>query len=739
MKPKKRNQEQEKPRLDQPYRLAPWKICIGLGVLILIFFANSFTAALLFDSESIIKFDPRIRAVNPVNVEQILTRDYWFPTQESVLYRPLTTFSYMFNYAILGNGENVFGYHVVNFLLHWANACLVLLIVRRLAGHLDIALLTACLFAVHPVNTEAVTNVVGRADLLSAFCVLLAGWSCLRAEIRGRWDKRWLAFAGVTACAGVLAKENAVMIVGFVLLYDFLSRWPLAEGGTAIWSERLKRFVQQSWPPYLAFLPAVLLITVIRQWIMSTTTVFEEYFLDNPLVGASWFQRLMTGIEIIGHYLKLLVFPRTLSSDYSFNQIPVYGTGHRESDVFAWLSLAVVAFLFGTAIYLRVRNRVLSWGILFFLIMMLPTSNLLVTIGSIMAERFLYLPSVGFSAAAAVVLLMLSSKLVSLADATGRSTSGLRWALPIIVVAALGVRTIMRNSDWQDDLAFWKSTIAASPQSYKAHMTYGNSILADAERNNVPLSKVIDDAIAQEETAQAIVNIEPPLPLKWQSVMVYLHLAKDYRMKGQFLDDSGRHNEAVQLYQKSLDILRKAQDVDRATNEQSHEFQRRRGIQTAQMPDSGNYLVYESLCFTYGKFGEWEKCESAAHYLQHIAPQQPSGYELLGAAYFNLGRFSEAAAELLAGFLLDPEKPDWLTSLAAVYDKMGVQPNPVAQQGTNFVLNKDLPFMRDQLTQAAALLVRLHQEAKKPDEARALQDRLVRQYSLAPEIFSRKS
>src|SRR6476646_6437929 len=90
MKPKKRNQSQEKPRIDQYYRLAPWKICIGLGVLILIFFAKSFTAALLFDSESIIKFDPRIRTVNRVNVEQILTRDYWFPTQESVLYRPLT-------------------------------------------------------------------------------------------------------------------------------------------------------------------------------------------------------------------------------------------------------------------------------------------------------------------------------------------------------------------------------------------------------------------------------------------------------------------------------------------------------------------------------------------------------------------------------------------------------------------------------------------------------------------------
>src|ERR1051326_6597499 len=87
----------------------PWLFC-GLGLMILIFYWNSFTAPFLFDSESIIGADPRIRVLSLINIEQILTRDYWFPTQESVLYRPLTTFSYMFNYAIIGNGESVLGY-----------------------------------------------------------------------------------------------------------------------------------------------------------------------------------------------------------------------------------------------------------------------------------------------------------------------------------------------------------------------------------------------------------------------------------------------------------------------------------------------------------------------------------------------------------------------------------------------------------------------------------------------------
>src|SRR5436305_1390934 len=82
-------------------------LCLGLGLLILIVYSNSFTAALLFDSEVIIKMDPRLRSLNLDNLGNILTRNYWWPGSESVLYRPLTTLSYLFNYSILGNVENV--------------------------------------------------------------------------------------------------------------------------------------------------------------------------------------------------------------------------------------------------------------------------------------------------------------------------------------------------------------------------------------------------------------------------------------------------------------------------------------------------------------------------------------------------------------------------------------------------------------------------------------------------------
>jgi tetratricopeptide (TPR) repeat protein len=666
-------------------------LCLGLGLLILIFFFNSFTAGFVFDTQSIVGMDTRIRELSLTNLKLIITRDYWWPSDQSILYRPLTTFSYLFNYSILGNGENPAGYHLVNLLLHWANTWLVFLITRRIASRVDVAIIAAALFAIHPVNTESVTNIVGRADLLATLFVLVGGWCYLQRQFAG------VVIAG---CLGVLAKETGVMLVAFAGLYDLL------------WNGGLKPILKKVPLEYLAFLPGLILMWLIRNWMMSTTMVFDEFFTDNPLVGATPFQRFMTAMGIIGRYLKLLVFPSSLSGDYSFNQIPLYGTGNNASDIGAWASIVTVALLIAAAIYLRKEQRLFSWGVLFLLTMMLPTSNLIVTIGSIMAERFLYLPSIGFCAALAVLLLNIAGP------------SRYRWVLPAVVICLFGVRSFQRNTDWQDDLSFWKSTVAASAGSYKAHMVFGDSIIAAAERkHDRPLSQAVDEALPHEEIARSILDA---VPLKWRNINIYLHLAKDYRLKGQFLEDAGHQGEAAQFYQRSLDTLAKAQEIDHFTNQTSRESRLRRGTAPENIYDIGNPTLYESLFFTYAKFGAWEKCEAAAAYLQRIAPQQQSSYELLGAAYFNLGRYPEAADQFLAGLLVQPEKPDWLPSLSRAYEKMGVEPNPVANRGANFVLNRDAPMVREQLNRTVPMVLHLFQQAGRFDEATVLRERLAK-------------
>jgi len=93
---------------------------------------------------------------------------------------------------------------------------------------------------------------------------------------------------------------------------------------------------------------------------------------------------------------------------------------------------------------------------------------------------------------------------------------------------------------------------------------------------------------------------------------------------------------------------------------------------------------------------------------------------LLGAAYFNLGRYGDAAEQFLAGLWVDPENPGWLPSLSRAYEKMGIDPNPVLIHGNTFTLNRNAPPVRDELARVAPMLNTLFQQAGKSEEADAL-------------------
>ena len=126
-------------------------------------FSNYFAGGFVFDSKPVLLQDPRIRQATSENVALIFQHTYWWPSGEAGLYRPLTTLSYLLNYAILGNGSDPAGYHWVNFLLHLANVLLVYVLATRLLRRFWPAVFLAGLWAVHPLLTESVTNLVGRS------------------------------------------------------------------------------------------------------------------------------------------------------------------------------------------------------------------------------------------------------------------------------------------------------------------------------------------------------------------------------------------------------------------------------------------------------------------------------------------------------------------------------------------------------------------------------------------------
>ena len=213
---------------------------LALCLLTLAGYSNSFHGDFTLDSTRLLRLDNRIHQVTAQNVDQILHHTYWWPYGETGLYRPLSTLSYMFNYAMLGNAERSTGYHWTNFLLHLGNVLLVYALSLRLMGTRVRAFAVAALWSVHPVLTESVTYIVGRPELLAGAGVL-GGFLLYLVATETFGLRRWAALGGAAAAAaiGVSSKESAVAVAGVIVVYELA--WVEGTAASARASRRLHR------------------------------------------------------------------------------------------------------------------------------------------------------------------------------------------------------------------------------------------------------------------------------------------------------------------------------------------------------------------------------------------------------------------------------------------------------------------------------------------------------------------
>jgi tetratricopeptide (TPR) repeat protein len=444
--------------------------------------------------------DARLRAVTPQNLGLILTEQYWHGTTAFGLYRPLTTFSYLLNYAVFGNGTHPAGYHGVNLALHAVNVSLVYLLGLLVFEGAAPALALAALWGLHPLLTESVTNVVGRADLLAAFGVL-AGLLCyVKSASAGGWRRLlWVAAMVVAQAVGIFSKENAAVLPGIMLLYDLT------------WRRRV------AWQARALTYSALLLPLAAFFYLRGTLQMhILARFSENPLVSAGFWTARLTAVKVIGKYLWLFVWPARLSADYSYNAVPLFGWHPADwEDTKALIALAVCL----GAVLLAVRwyrtRKPLFFFLVFFFVALAPTSNLVVLIGSIMAERFVYLPSIG-----------LAGCVVASIYALGRQVSRRRllamrtaWIVLGFLCLACAVRTYARNFDWVDDLSLWTSGVEVCPESAKTHNNLGNALAQVPGRLPEALAEYQaalridpDYAEAHNNLGLALVNSGGPLP-----------------------------------------------------------------------------------------------------------------------------------------------------------------------------------------------------------------------------------
>ena len=454
---------------------APWMLYAILCGIALVAYANSFGLGLPLDAQSRVLQEPRIQSVTADNVKLILTKHYWWPRPVDRLYRPVTLISFLFNYAVLGNGADPAGYHVVNLLLHMLNVCLLFELAMLVLRRREVALFAAALWAVLPVHTEAVVNIVGRSDELGAAAVFGGLLIYIRSlDLAGTRKHLWLAALFVVAILGFFSKENAVVLVGLMVLWDVAFGWERKPG------------LQPRQTAYLLMLAALLILAAARWKVFEGEPWPDMTLLDNPMRAAGWLPGRLTAIEVIGRYLWLLVWPATLSFDYAYNQVPVASLG----DFRVWLSLLVVVAILAVAILRYRKDRTIFWAVGFFGIALLPTSNLFFA-GGIMGLRFLYLPAAGFAVAAAALAFRLERPQVA-------------RAILAVVIVAMAARTLARNPAWRDNLTLGTADVVSAPNSFRTHEVLALALYeADPKQN-------LDAAIREYEATYRIVKDLPP-------------------------------------------------------------------------------------------------------------------------------------------------------------------------------------------------------------------------------------
>jgi Flp pilus assembly protein TadD len=435
---------------------------------------------------------------------------------------------------------------------------LVYAVSARLVSNSGLAFIIALLFAVHPIHTEPVNTIVGRADLLAFFFSFLA---FLCYIIRNGKDKgviyqAWHIFSLLFYLLGLLSKEHVIVFPLILFCYSLCFRSAQSQG-------RFLFFIISRLWGYVALTLAYLLWKKIAIGSLFLSAAGIDA-IDNPLVLVSFIPRALTSIKILGLYLNLQLFPLWLSPDYSYNQVPpVYAI----LDVNLLAAVILHVLLFGGGIYFIRRNPAGIFCLLYYLVTVLFISNLFFPIGTIMAERLLYIPSFGSIGFLAILGYSWASFL---------STPVKNWRYRLLlttfllIIIAFSLRTYKRNYDWRDNLTLFSQSVTTSPNSIKVRQNLGvqyfrQKRFPEARKEFIRAISIKPDAsepynylgichIELGEQDRGIYFIKKAIELDPKNYSAYNNLAMTYKK-------SGLIKESIPLYQKSLDLNPKSSKV----------------------------------------------------------------------------------------------------------------------------------------------------------------------------------
>ena len=562
-------------------------------------------------------------------------------------YRPVTTLGNLLAYQLFG--PSAYGFHLISLLLHTLVACVLFGLGCKLFAERARAFLAAALFALHPIHTEAVAWVAAVPELWLAVFYLLTFLFFLEVArpTPGLALWPWLAMAGTYSLA-LLSKEQALTLPWLAAIYEHFYR---ADRAQTTGREKVARY-GVLWLLAIAYL--LFRIKVLGAFAPT---------LQRPDLG--WYSALLSAVSLVAQYVGKLLWPVKLWAYYVF-QSSEHLLDFRV--LCGLLSLFVLAILF---VYLFRRARMASFGLLWLVITLAPVLNARWMGANVFAERYLYLPSVGFCWLAACGAMALWRHV---------SRRNLVWRRALLAAACLAtilsaVRIFSRNLDWRNDVTLLERTLADSTGDYRlrnglavAYWMRGDKeaaerewrkVLAQAPNNVSTLNYLGRVYASQRRYAQALPFFQRATQLEPEYAAAHLNLGAAYAEMGMWQEAEAQLRTAVAL--DSLNF--QARNILGKLYFDSGDLRAAEEQFTRSAECEPNVAAYVHLGYIYTRRGDYGCAEKVLRAALALNPAESQAHLKLGLIYAATERGSQAEEELRRALEADPRNPEALSAL----------------------------------------------------------------------------
>lgn len=608
-----------------------------LAVAILIVYYNSLLNPFIWDDLYLIEGNAFIKSWAHIK-DIFATQLFQGSGAESNFYRPIQSITLALDHAIWH--LNPIGYHITNILLHILTVVLIYFLLLKLTLDNTISLFTSLLFAIHPINTEAITYLSGRADPLSAVFFL----SAFITYIKYRENKKivfYLISLSSFALA-LLSREGSIILPFLLCLY------------LAVFTDKKNRALTGLIPFFVISLIYILArLTVLN---------FHETALISHKVAL--LNRLMTTSRAVFIYLSLLILPINLRMErYLITSKTIF-------EPTTLLSVIGVICIFIVAIKLFRRSRLVFFSIAWFFITLLPYSNI-VPLNAMMAEHWLYLPSIGFFLIFTTLIFKFFKRV------------GVYIFLGILI--AYSLVTVNQNQYWKNPLIFYPRILKFNPGSWCAHynlgVVYSRLGLYDDAMNELSGAIALRPDYAgvyyelgivyfnKGEIDRAISQYEKALELKPGYADAYYNLGRTYEKSGQFEPAENNYRKAAhhnpvfsKAYASLGDLHRYLNNYNEAINQ----------YRLALKFDPKLVEVYINLGAVYETTGMLNDSITTYETGIRYYPKSAILHYNLGLVYKKQGMLDKAIEEYSTAIKLKPDYAEAYGNLGVVYAKKGL-------------------------------------------------------------------